>query len=244
MTRYTDYDTFAEVYNRHWGGFATGVLEILDKLGLDELKAGDHVVDVCCGTGQLAAELIKRKLRVTGIDGSAEMVRIAAGNAPGASFVVADAREFRLEDPAKMALSTYDSLNHVTELADLAQAFRRVADALEPGGRFVFDLNMEAGFQSRWHGTFVIDEADELVVAESSYDPEEKLGVVKLILLERAADAWIRKDLRLTQRAYPADALIAALEGAGFESVAEHDAADLMSGWQAGRSFFVATKPA
>ena len=86
MTRYTEYDAFAEVYNRHWSSFATRVVDVLDKLGLDELGSGDQVVDVCCGTGQLAAALTKRGLRVTGVDGSEAMIRIAAENAPEASF--------------------------------------------------------------------------------------------------------------------------------------------------------------
>ena len=40
---------------------------------LDELWAGDvrNVLDVCCGTGLLAAELTARGYRVTGVDSSA-----------------------------------------------------------------------------------------------------------------------------------------------------------------------------
>ena len=243
MSRYNDYDSFAEVYNRHWGGFADRVIEPLDRLGLARLQRGDHVIDVCCGTGQLAASLTARGLRVTGFDGSEEMLRLARDNAPDATFIVADVRRFRLESRAQMAISTFDSLNHILDLTDLEQAFRCVAEALEPGGRFIFDLNMDEGFRARWHGDFVIDEDPELVIARSAYDEEQRLGTVDLVLMRRDGDTWRRRDLRLSQRAYTADEVEFALQNAGFADVESFDASDVVEGWQPGRGFFVADRP-
>jgi hypothetical protein len=34
---YTDYDQFADIYNRRWGGFARNVVEPLHRLGLLDL---------------------------------------------------------------------------------------------------------------------------------------------------------------------------------------------------------------
>lgn len=243
MTRYDAYDRFADVYNRHWGGFARLVVAPLEKLGLSDVDEGSHIVDVCCGTGQLAALLTERGFRVTGVDGSAEMVAIARENAPAAEFLVADAREFTIGSPAQMAVATFDSLNHVMDLDGLTQAFRRVAGVLEPGGRFVFDLNMDEGFRSRWQGTSVIDEAGELIVAESSYDAEERIGSVKLIMFAQSDGSWMRQDLLLTQRAYPEPDVVDALQSVGFTDVSVTDAAEIMSYWQSGRSFFSASLP-
>jgi SAM-dependent methyltransferase len=242
VTRYTDYDRFADVYNRHWGGFARQVTAPLDLLGLSDLQPGDHVLDLCCGTGQLAALLTDRGLRVTGVDGSEEMIAVAHANAPDAALIVADARSFAIESPAVMAVSTFDSLNHIMDLDGLEKAFRQVAAALEPRGRFVFDLNMDEGFRARWHGTFVIDDPDELIVAVSAYDAAERAGSVNLIMLFREDDLWRRRDLTLTQRAYSADEVGETLRNAGFVDIEVHDAAELMNGWQAGRSFFSAVR--
>ena len=66
MDRYADYDPFAEVYNRYWGGFATRVLPVLDRLLLDGLPPGSLLLDLCCGTGQLAEALTERGYRVVG----------------------------------------------------------------------------------------------------------------------------------------------------------------------------------
>ncbi len=241
--RYVEYDGFADVYNRHWGGFALRVIDPLCRLGLDQLVPGDLVLDICCGTGQLAAVLTERGLEVTGVDGSEAMIALARANAPKATFVVADAREFRVEAPAMMAISTFDSLNHVMTLDGLQQVFAHVAAALAPGGRFVFDLNMKDGFRERWRGAFVIDEPGEFIVAESSYDVDDASGRVKITMFAGAESSWQRTEVVLTQRCYEEADVVAVLKASGFTGVRVIDAADLIAGWQSGRAFFSAVSP-
>ena len=63
MTRYDAYDPFARIYNQHWGHFATNAYPILEHLVLRDLPPGCAVLDLCCGTGQLAAKLSKPSVR-------------------------------------------------------------------------------------------------------------------------------------------------------------------------------------
>ncbi len=240
---YTDYDQFADVYDRHWGGFGVRVVEPLDQLGLSELIAGDRLLDLCCGTGQLAAVLTERGLDVIGVDGSAAMVAHARRNAPDVEFVVADAREFGVDEPVKMAVSTFDSLNHVMTSDGLKDVFDRVVAALVPGGCFVFDLNMEAGYVARWHGVFVIDEPGEFIVGESSWDAEDQAGVAEFTWFAEDGGRWSRHKVTLTQRCYSEAEIRLLLAAAGFVDITVHDAATLVPGAHQGRSFFVATRP-
>ena len=53
----SDYDRFARVYNLHWGSYAMRVVPILEHLVLRHLPEQAAVMDLCCGTGQLAARL-------------------------------------------------------------------------------------------------------------------------------------------------------------------------------------------
>lgn len=239
---YTDYDQFADIYNRRWGGFARNVVEPLDLLGLNQLSAGDHLVDLCCGSGQLAATLADRHLRITGVDGSEAMIARAVENAPAAEFVVDDARTFVLDEPADMVVSTFDSLNHVMSIEELTHVFERTATILCEGARFVFDMNMEAGYRARWNGSFVIDDDDEFVVAESFFDPETMVGEMKFNWFVPDGDLWDRSALVLTQRCYPEEEIRSALLVAGFSEVMAVDSGALVDGWQEGRSFFQATK--
>ena len=156
--------------------------------------------------------------------------------------MVVDAREFELCEPVDMAVSTFDSVNHIMSIDGLRAVFERVHAALTPGGRFVIDLNMEDGFMERWRGAYVIDKPDEFIVAESSYDPEERVGAAKFTWFVPEDGTWQRNSLSLTQRCYDQPDVESALLSVGFREVKGFDAADLMSSRQTGRTFFSAVK--
>ena len=153
MARYDAYDPFARIYDQHWGFFATGVYPILDHLVLRNLPPGCAVLDLCCGTGQLAAKLSEEGYIATGLDGSEEMIKIARRNAPDVEFLIQDARNISLNRSFSAVFSTFDSLNHVMSLDELEQVFQNVHSVLEEGGYFEFDLNDGRGLpvEMVWH---------------------------------------------------------------------------------------------
>lgn len=63
---------------------------ILDALAL---TAGDHLLDVGCGGGNLLRDALAVGARATGLDHSPEMVRLAAQKAPGARVVSGTAED-------------------------------------------------------------------------------------------------------------------------------------------------------
>jgi len=80
MPTYSDYDPFAWVYNKHWGdSFTQHALPVLEKLVLPHLPAKARILDLCCGTGQLAQVLIERGYQVTVLDGSEVVPEIWTG---------------------------------------------------------------------------------------------------------------------------------------------------------------------
>ena len=90
------YDDFAWFYHRYWNEEFHGLaFPILKRVWLARVPARAHILDVCCGTGYLAALLIDHGYRVSGFDASAEMVRYAREKAPAADFQVGEAASFR-----------------------------------------------------------------------------------------------------------------------------------------------------
>ena len=246
VTRYDAYDPFARVYDRHWGFFAARAYPILEHLVLGSLPSGCAVLDLCCGTGQLAAELSRRRFRTTGLDGSEAMIGIARKNAPDADFVVQDVRNIALPGRFSAVFSTFDSLNHVMRLDELEQVFRSVFAVLDGGGYFVFDLNMEEGFRSRWRGSFEFVEDDHVCVVRSSHDANEKTGRLDVTLFELKASGWVRTDFPLIQRWYQEREIRNLLRKAGFGELQSLDESEpiLEGSMHEGRMFFVATNGA
>lgn len=242
---YSDYDRFAWFYNRHWGEeFSRPALEIFSFILFPHLSRGARILDLCCGTGQLAAGLLERGYRVTGLDGSTAMLDLAHQNASDAELIRADARRFDLGQNFEAVVSTFDSLNHVLRLAELKEVFQCVYKSLIADGVFVFDLNMEEEFESgSSESVFDIVEEDHACIVRSSYDAAERLKQYEVTMFTRDGDDWQRGDLTLRQRYYPSSEVVAALEEAGFDRISIHDAHRAFGlSLSDGRAFFVARK--
>lgn len=234
------YDEFAWLYNAEWGTTSLGFLPALDRLVLDSLPTGSRILDLACGTGQLAALLVERGFRVTGLDNSSKMLEFARSNAPLATFVLADARTFVLSDRFDAVLSVYDSLNHIVSTEDLRRVFSRVRAALDSGGRFVFDLNTEAAYPSTWEGSFI--GGDHVAVARSRYDSETRIARFEAVLFRPSDRLWKRTDVTLLQRCHAETDVRAALQAVGFVDV-ESVPAPALGARQPGRLFYAARAP-
>jgi SAM-dependent methyltransferase len=130
-----------------------------------------EVLDVACGYGRHAIELVQRGLRVTGLDLSLPLLIRAADEAQRRSvsvnFVHADMREMPFDRKFDCAYSMLTSFGYFEEDGNLKVA-EGIARALKPGGRFLLDvINRDyvvADLPARiwWEGTgcVVLEEVD------------------------------------------------------------------------------------
>ncbi len=91
-----DFGTIAERYDQWYETPDGAMYDRLEKRAVGRLLPrdgrGKELLDVGCGTGHWARFFTERGFRVTGIDVSSAMVRVAREKAvPGASFAIADA---------------------------------------------------------------------------------------------------------------------------------------------------------
>ncbi|NOT61097.1 MAG: class I SAM-dependent methyltransferase, partial [Acidobacteria bacterium] len=187
---YSDYDSFAWFYDRYWGeDFARPAMAIYETLLFPHLKPRARILDLCCGTGQLAAALHARGFAVTGVDGSPAMLEFARENAPAVEFIHADVRALPMLRNFDAAISAFDSLNHLMTLKELTQVFRHVHRALAPPGIFLFDLNQETEEDARAQ-TFDIIEDDHICVVQATYDPGEKLKRYHVTMFRQTGPLW------------------------------------------------------
>jgi SAM-dependent methyltransferase len=241
-----DYDAFARVYDRHWADEGVRRLPRVREALLARLPAGARLLDLCCGSGRVAERLVGDGYRVTGLDGSGELLAIARARVAGADFVHADARAFELAG-FDGALSLSDSLNHVLAIADLERVFKNVFAALVPGGWFFFDLNLAYKYASTWAGTLAFVDDDQVCVARASADVAARLARFDATIFERrsseAAGAdWRRADVGLRQTWYAEADVAAALAAAGFSDTAiDHSQPDAPE--RSDKAFFLARRP-
>ncbi len=248
MKRYADYDAFAWLYNREWHAYGENIFPALKAIAGDKLPDGARVLDLCCGTGQLAKILLEKGYKVTGIDGSEEMLRYAKENAAAAEFFPKDARDFKLPPEYDAAFSTFDALNHVMTLEGLERVFKNVFACLVGGGIFIFDLTTKYHFEVNMKTYNAVRETPEyLYTLRGSYNEENKTGEFHCTVFQPEGALWKRSDILLHQTWYPCEDVKSALEKAGFTNIRVHSfnpQRELIEGTDdTDRAFFYAQKP-
>lgn len=240
---YSDYDPFAWFYNRYWGhAFTEPMLPVVERLVLGKLPRRARVLDLCCGTGQLAEKLVDRGFRVTGVDGSRAMLDYARRNAPAAKFVQADARALRLPPVYHAAVSIFDSLNHVLDLDSLRAVFRNVRRALRPGGMFLFDVNSLQTFRGRREQTTSIVQPDHACLVRRFFSRERRLTRWSVTMFRLRRQVWWRNDVTIWEKCYLMREVRAALAAARFEQVRMYEGEkDLGLEGNPGRRVFLAS---
>jgi SAM-dependent methyltransferase len=145
VTEVEPYARLAGVYDEIVVDSCHGVwASFLDGLWSADSHGVRDVLDVCCGTGLLAAELVALGYRVTGIDGSEEMLaraRMLLG--PQAQLARTALPDLTVDGSFDAVVCTFDGLNYLGP-DDLRLATRALSRRLRPGGWFVFDVHTDA----------------------------------------------------------------------------------------------------
>jgi demethylmenaquinone methyltransferase/2-methoxy-6-polyprenyl-1,4-benzoquinol methylase len=99
-----------------------------------EIAPGGRVVDVCCGTGDLALEFARSGVEVVGVDFTFEMLALATPKRRDEHLLFAhgDALHLPLRDAVADASSVAFGLRN---LADPIAGLREMARVVRPGGR-------------------------------------------------------------------------------------------------------------
>ena len=109
-------------------------------LGWLDARAGERVLDLCCGPGNLSLDLARAS--VVGLDLAPGMLRLAVAAAPAASFVLADAEVMPFVSESFDAVACGHGLQFCP---DLGAVLREIARVLRPGGRLAASAPFRSG---------------------------------------------------------------------------------------------------
>jgi ubiquinone/menaquinone biosynthesis C-methylase UbiE len=130
--------------------------DFLDEF-VQELPRGAKVLEVGCGGGQVAAELLQRRpdLELTGLDLADDQVARARKRCPDATFVQGSALELPFDDDHFDGVFSIASIKH---WPDQRQGVNECVRVLRPGGRLIIaeadracTLDEARNFVSNWH---------------------------------------------------------------------------------------------
>lgn len=176
-----------------------------------------------CGGGH-NDHIFKDYARVTGIDLSESMLKLARALNPGAVYRRGDIRTLRLKQRFD-AVVAIDSFAYLTTERDLKAAFKTAFFHLNPGGVFLFLLEeTKETFQQDGTTHFTSRKGDiEITFIENRHDPDPEdtsYEAVFLYLIRRKGRLKIESDIHRCGL-FPRDRVLALLREAGFEARCE-----------------------
>ena len=135
-----EYEPFAAIYD-DWASHMTEDVPFYVELARE---AEGPVVELAVGNGRVAIPVaLETGRKIVGIDRSPSMLAQAREKADAASVDLElreqDMREFVLDEPAALIYCPFRALLHLPTWADKRLVFERAAEALKPGGRFVWE---------------------------------------------------------------------------------------------------------
>jgi len=210
-------------------------------------NGGKRYLDLACGSGSLLSHFSTAGFICSGLDLSADMLKLAQQRCPTATLICADMKELSTAEPQDLISCFLYSTHYCASIPAIAQTFAKVFESLAPGGFFCFDAvdkdsiandeghlhsihhnDCELRFQTRWQ--------------YSGHGDAMNLHISIREIQQQQQQRHYQDQHRMT--AVKIDALRQMLEDTGFSVIIlEHDFGRLTE-WQGinGNVIFCATK--
>ena len=180
------------------------------------------VLDAGCGTGRVLSLLSRRGYDLIGVDKSPEMLSVAAKKQTGALLLQQDLTQLDLYGTVSGALSTMDVVNHLSSAGDVRRFFSRLALFMEPGGIFIFDMNLPYKHETILaNNSFVFEFSKGMLVWRNEPKRGRVLIILDIYILNKNG-TYERKQEELYEYTYSLEE-ISRLAGVDFEIIETKD---------------------
>ncbi|MCI9024702.1 MAG: methyltransferase domain-containing protein [Dorea sp.] len=227
------YTNFAEVYdtfmdNIPYEKWAEYLHEIMEEYNIRE----GTLLELGCGTGNMTEQLASMGYDMIGVDNSEDMLELAMEKRLKTGhdilYLLQDMQSFELYGTVKAVVSVCDSVNYVTDEAELKEVFRLVNNYLDPRGIFIFDFNTEYKYREILGDRVIAEERDECsFIWDNYYNEQDKINEYELTLFVQSKEdpELYRKYQEVHyQRAYTLEKIKTLIEKAGLRYIAAYDA--------------------
>ena len=227
------YTTFAGVYdmfmdNIPYEKWVEYLHDIMEEYNIHE----GTILELGCGTGNMTELLASKGYDMIGVDNSEDMLELAMEkrlkSGHDIRYLLQDMQSFELFGTVKAVISVCDSINYVTDEAELKEVFRLVNNYLDPRGIFIFDFNTEYKYREILGDRVIAEERDKCsFIWDNYYNEQDKINEYELTLFvqsEEDPDLYRKYQEVHYQRAYTLEKIKTLIEKAGLRYVTAYDA--------------------
>lgn len=208
----------AYIHDHGYGDFARGASPgLLDLLHQNGVKDG-RIVDLGCGSGIWAGELVDAGYQVVGVDISPAMTEIARQRVPEAEFQVESFLKFRIP-PCAAVTALGEVFNYLFDpdnsLRSLQVVCSNIFDVLPSGGMLIFDV-AEPGRNRGLKQSFR-EGPDWACLVEYQHDETNQQLTRHIVTFRKIDDAYRRHEEVHRQQRYEEAAITQMLKSIGFQ---------------------------
>lgn len=189
------------------------------------VSAGKQLVDIGCGTGVLSVQFAKAGYEVIGVDLSESMLTIAQNRSmqedTAISFICQSMADLEGIDAVDIAVIAIDSINYLETFDEVKQTFKRIFNALSPGGQLFFDVHSLYKMDVIYpNGPFTYeDESVAYIWHTESGEEEHSIYHDITFFVRDELGYYERFEESHYQRTYPLESYTELLKQIGFSSV-------------------------
>jgi SAM-dependent methyltransferase len=195
------------------GTAAPALLRLIAGAGIER----GLVVDLGCGSGIWARELVNAGYDALGVDISAAMLKLSRKRVPAGRFVLASLHRVKLPRCACVT-ALGECLNYISGVhlsgETLRRTFRRIFQALTPGGLFIFDLAEPA--RALGPSLKHAQGKDWAVLLDVKSDPEKHSLERRIIAFRKVGNLYRRSEVVHRLQLWPRKVITRELRLAGF----------------------------
>jgi len=221
----TTYSTFAKYYDKY--------MEHVDYDMWTELllttytKRHKHnpakILELACGTGNIASRFVAKGLDIDASDFSAEMLKIAAGKPNSANYFRADMLDPIAKESYNLMLLVFDSINYLMEKEQILALLKNAHQGLKEKGMFIFDVSTLNNCEDYFDGFVNLeDRPKEYLIHQSEFDGEKNIQKSHLTFFLKQGFQFKRYDEVHQQKIYPTSELVHLIKQSGFKLHAIH----------------------
>lgn len=231
--RVEPYSHLAQIYDyvmRHvnysrWAHYLRDLFALAD-------RTVERVLDIACGTGSLMLKLSELDFNVTGFDESLGMVQAARDKFRARRWPAplwrGNMQAFAVTHPVDAIVCTYDSINYCMDEAACARVFEHGAQALLPGGLFIFDICTVRNSRKYFRRYYEKEETDDVRYIRESYFVARKNIQVNEFYIQRNSSPLVHEIHQ--QRIYRIDEILKSIPRERFQVSGMFDGLTMKNG--------------
>ncbi len=200
-----NYSVFAEYYDRYMShvNYKRWVDFILKQYNRAFKKRPQKILELACGTANIACLLVQKGLAVDAVDISGEMLHIAAQKHNKPVLYQADILTEKYPDKYDMILLLFDSINYFLKKKEISKILKNAYQSLRKQGIFIFDITTLKNCEDNFDGFVNLeDNGDDYLIHQSEFNYRNFIQTTNLTFFVKKGIVFSRYDEIHKQRIY------------------------------------------